>query len=66
VNTDPPVTVKLFDVWPAVLFVALLATSAVVAYSTWSWRVTLAERAAERDAPPPDGGSEEAKGAAPA
>ena len=37
---------KLLDVWPAVLFVALLATSAVVAYSTFSWRVALAERAA--------------------
>ncbi len=46
VNTDPPVTVKLLDVWPAILFVALLATCAVVAYSTWSWRVALAERAA--------------------
>ena len=46
VNTDPPVSVKLLDVWPAVLFVALLATSAVVAYSTFSWRVALAERAA--------------------
>jgi hypothetical protein len=46
VNTDPPVSVKLLDVWPAVLFVALLATCAVVAYSTFSWRVALAERAA--------------------
>ncbi len=54
VNTDPPVTVKLLDVWPAVLFVALMATSAVVAYSTWSWRVTLAERAAGRGEPPTD------------
>ncbi len=59
VNTDPPVSVKLLDVWPAVLFVALLATCAVVAYSTWSWRIALAERAAERQAPPGDGGGDE-------
>ncbi len=49
VNTDPPVTVKLLDWWPAILFTALIVTSAIVGYSAWSWRIALAERAAERD-----------------
>ncbi len=50
VNTDEPFPVKLFDVWPAVLLGALLVTCAVVAYSVWTWRLALAERAAERAA----------------
>jgi hypothetical protein len=49
VNTDPPVAVKLLDWWPAILFAALLVTSTIVGYSAWSWRIALAERAAERE-----------------
>ena len=47
VNTDPPVTVKVLDWWPAILFAALLVTSTIVGYCAWSWRIALAERAAE-------------------
>jgi dolichyl-phosphate-mannose--protein O-mannosyl transferase len=55
VNTDPPVYVKLLDWWPAILFAALLVTAAIVGYSAWSWRIALAERAAERDGTWPPG-----------
>ena len=48
VNTDPAVTVKVLDWWPALLFVALLVTSTIVAYSAWAWRIALAERGADR------------------
>jgi predicted membrane-bound dolichyl-phosphate-mannose-protein mannosyltransferase len=59
VNTDPAVAVKILDWWPALLLVALLVTAAVVAYSTWSWRIAIAERAAAGgpgEAEEPDGG----------
>ena len=59
VNTDPVVPFHLFatmkvlgvDVPGApLLFAALLVTCAVVGYSAWSWRISIAEReAAERD-----------------
>ena len=58
VNTDPAVAVKLLDWWPMLLFVALLVTAAVVAYSTWSWRVALAEREAGGALDGPDDGPE--------
>jgi 4-amino-4-deoxy-L-arabinose transferase-like glycosyltransferase len=35
---------SLFDIGPAVMLVSLLFMVVVVAYSTWSWRVALAER----------------------
>jgi hypothetical protein len=71
VNTDPPITVKLLDWWPAILFGALLVTAAIVGYSAWSWRVALAERAAEAAGTWPrhdgmddaaDGGTDEVSG----
>jgi hypothetical protein len=64
VNTDPPVYVKILDWWPAILFAALLVTATIVGYSAWSWRIALAERAAERDGTWPvddrmDGGTDD-------
>jgi 4-amino-4-deoxy-L-arabinose transferase-like glycosyltransferase len=51
---------SLFDVGPAIMLLSLLFMVVVVAYSTWSWRVALAER--KRDllaagAPPRAGAS---------
>jgi hypothetical protein len=37
---------SLFSAGPALLLVALAVLAAVLAYSTYSWRVALAERAA--------------------
>ncbi len=49
VNTDPAVSVSLLGPWPLLLFVAVLLTASLVAYSAWVWRLALAERAAEVD-----------------
>ena len=52
VNTDPVVTgLKLLNVQTVALLVALLVTCVVVGYSAWSWRISLAEREAERRDP---------------
>jgi dolichyl-phosphate-mannose--protein O-mannosyl transferase len=47
VNTDPAVEVSLAGPWPVVLFGAVLLAAGFVAYSAWTWRLALAERAAE-------------------
>ena len=62
VNTDKVVPFHLFATTKVLgvdlpgaplLFVALLVTCAVVGYSAWSWRISIAERdAAERDPGP--------------
>jgi hypothetical protein len=52
VNTDPVVTgLKLVNIQTVALLVALLVTCVVVGYSAWSWRISLAEREAERRDP---------------
>jgi hypothetical protein len=38
---------SLFALEPAVLLAALVATTLIVAYSAWAWRIAIAERAAE-------------------
>jgi hypothetical protein len=49
-SVDPP---SLFDIGPAIMLVAIGFTALVVGYSSWSWRVALAERRRERQATPP-------------
>jgi cytochrome bd-type quinol oxidase subunit 2 len=39
---------SLFDLGPGVMLVSLVFMVVVVAYSTWSWRVALAERRRDR------------------
>jgi len=52
VNTDPVVTgLTLVNVQTVALLVALLVTCVVVGYSAWTWRISLAEREAERRDP---------------
>ncbi|NJD26715.1 MAG: phospholipid carrier-dependent glycosyltransferase [Chloroflexi bacterium] len=46
-SVDAP---SLFDVGPAIMLLAIAFTALVVGYSTWSWRVALAERRLERAA----------------
>ena len=49
VNTDPVVEgLKLISGPPILLFVFLVVTCVVVGYSAWTWRISLAERDAER------------------
>jgi hypothetical protein len=49
-TVDRTVGISLFAAGPAALLVALVATCVAVGYSTWVWRITLAERRrAERD-----------------
>jgi len=43
----------LFDIGPAIMLLSIGFTALVVGYSTWSWRVALAERRLERAAGPP-------------
>jgi hypothetical protein len=47
-STDRTVEAPLSNPMFAVLFVAICATCLVVAYSTWVWRVALAESTAAR------------------
>ena len=50
VNTDPVIQgLKLLDGPPILLLVFLVVTCLVVGYSAWTWRISLAERAAEPD-----------------
>jgi hypothetical protein len=52
VNLDPPVAPPpLLALPPFLLLVALTVTVLIVAYSTWSWRVALAERELSRAEP---------------
>jgi 4-amino-4-deoxy-L-arabinose transferase-like glycosyltransferase len=52
VNTDPVVTgLKLFGVQTAALGVVLFVTCVIVGYSAWTWRISLAEREADRGDP---------------
>jgi Dolichyl-phosphate-mannose-protein mannosyltransferase/C-terminal four TMM region of protein-O-mannosyltransferase len=54
VNTDPVVTgLKLIGIQTAALGLALLVTCVIVGYSTWTWRIAIAEREAERTDPGP-------------
>jgi len=52
-NVSPP---PLIAPLPAVLFAALTVTCAVIAYSAWVWRVTLAERELDEAAGQGSGG----------
>ena len=47
VNTDPPFTVSFASPWPLLLFVAVLVSAVIVAYSAWVWRIAIAERRAD-------------------
>jgi hypothetical protein len=47
VNTDPAFGVSFASPWPLLLLAAVLVSAAVVAYSAWVWRITIAERMAE-------------------
>ncbi len=52
VNTDPVVTgLKLIGVQTAAFGLVLLFTCLIVGYSAWTWRVSLAEREADRSDP---------------
>jgi Gpi18-like mannosyltransferase len=44
VATERPQSPSLFALGPAVMFLSLAFTAAVVGYSAWSWRIALAER----------------------
>jgi hypothetical protein len=56
VNNKASTAPSLFTIGPAIMLGALIFMATVVAYSTWSWRVALAERRrdelARREAPP--------------
>ena len=56
-NVDTP----LFTPTLAVLLLALIVTCLVVAYSTWAWRLTMAERLAASGAPGASGSSGDAE-----